>query len=110
MSGLALELWIGFFIVALALGVGGYVWARKDDSLDWDTNRREDERRQTERRSGTERRSLSRLLHDRLHNPGRRRAERREGDRRSGGAEWENKIDSVREKVESSKQDSPGPR
>ncbi len=107
MSRLALELWLGFFAAAVALGIGAYVLARKDDSLDWDTNRREDERRNADRRSGGERRSLSRLVHDRVHNPGRRRAERREGDRRREG-EWQNEIEAVREKVEATKQDGPG--
>ena len=107
MNGLALELWIGFFVMALALGVGAYFMARKDDTLDWDTNRREDERRASERRAGRERRSLSRLLHDKVHNPGRRRGERRESDRRNRD-QWQEEIESVRAKVESTKQDGPG--
>jgi len=107
MSALALELWIGLFIAAVALGIGAYLLARKDDSIDWDTNRREDERREDERRAGGERRSLSRLIHDRVHNPGRRRAERREGERRRAN-EWQDQIEEVRAKVETTKQDGPG--
>ena len=107
MSGLTLELWFGFFAAAAALTVGAYLLARKDDSLDWDTNRREDERRDLDRRSGDERRGLSRLIHDRIHNPGRRRAERREAERRRAN-EWKEQIEDVRAKVEAAKQDGPG--
>ncbi len=107
MSGLSLGIWLGFFAAAIALGVGAYFLARKDDSLDWDTNRREDERRDNERRAGADRRGLSRLLHDRIHNPSRRRAERREAERRRSG-EWHEEIETVRTKVESTKQDGPG--
>ena len=107
MSGLAIGLWVGFFTAAIALGVAAYLIARKDDSVDWDTNRREDERRSLDRRSGQERRSLTRLIHDRIHNPGRRRAERREGERRNAH-EWKEQIEDVRAKVEATKQDGPG--
>jgi hypothetical protein len=105
MDGLGLELWLAFLAAAIALGVAAYVMARKDDALDWDTNRRDEERRNTERRSGKERRSLSRLLHDRLHNPGRRRNERRGDDRRSN-SDWRTNVEQVRERVESVKQDN----
>jgi len=105
MNGLVLELWLGFFVAAIALGIGAYLLARKDDTLDWDTNRREEERRSADRRAGRERRSLSRLLHDRIHNPGRRRAERREGERRRS-SQWQEEIEDVRTKVETTKQDN----
>lgn len=106
MSGLAIEIWAGFIIAGIAFGIGAFVLARRDDSVEWDTNRRDDERRKGDRRSGTERRSLSRLVHDKIHNPGRRRAERREADRRRA-ADWNAEANTVREKVEATKQDGP---
>lgn len=102
MSGLGLELWLAFIAAALALGAAAYIMARKDDALDWDTDRREEERRNSDRRTGKERRSLARLLHDRLHNPGRRNADRRAAERRSS-ASWQEEIDQVRARVESVK-------
>jgi len=104
MSGLGLELWLAFLAAAIALGVAAYLMARKDDAMEWDTDRREDERRDLERRSGKERRSLTRLLHDRLHNPGRRRSDRRSSERRSN-TDWQEEIEQVRQRVESVKHD-----
>jgi hypothetical protein len=103
---MALEIWAGFIVAGIALGVAAYRLARRDDSVEWDTNRRAEERREGDRRTGVERRSLSRLIHDRIHNPGRRRAERREADRRRGG-DWTAEADTIRQKVEASKQDGP---
>lgn len=104
MSGTGLELWLAFTAAAIALGVAAYFMARTDDAMDWDTDRREEERRGNERRGGKERRSLARLLHDRLHNPGRRKNDRRGGDRRKT-TDWQEHIDQVRERVESTKND-----
>ncbi len=109
MTGLGLELWLAFLAAALALAAGAYYLARKDDSVDWDANRRDDERRSVERRGGRERRSLSRLLHDRLHNHSRRREERREQERRRTD-EWKEEIEEVRARVENTKQDDRGRR
>jgi hypothetical protein len=105
MSGFGLELWLAFLAAALALAGGAFYLARKDDSVDWDTDRRDDPRRSVERRGDKERRSLSRLLHDRLHNHSRRRAERREQERRRYG-EWKKEIEEVRARVENVKQDN----
>lgn len=104
MSGFGLELWLAFTAAAIALGVAAYLMARTDDAMEWDTDRREEERRRAERRAGKERRGLTRLLHDRLHNPGRRRTERRGDDRRSS-SNWQHEIEQVRERVESVKND-----
>ena len=105
MSEPGIEMWLAFVVAGLGLGAAAFYLAHKDDSIEWDADRRNDERRARDRRNGKERRSLARLLHDRLHNYNRRRAERREQERRRYG-EWKSEVEQVRARVENAKQEN----